>query len=232
MRPANTTKARLRFYRELAKKYPTQSDWRYWKYHDIWSPPNNSIGDKGQMFTESKDQIGDYLGDYDKLTRIDNTGWYTDHHCSEVVKCGVAKLRCPKGTLYIPVTYCTGWDGTVHYLGDAELVPKKGTECDHERAIKEAARSANHYAEKTAEEEREYQAKDRAEQDIYEAQCEIHTINQKCLALIKSIKAHGTFDGPVCVALQEKVQDYLAERRAAFNLIEKRTDDFWSAVGY
>ena len=229
---------RLNYYRKQAAACLTRNptwkaahNWRYWKHFYLFGTPNNQRDEKGAMFTDTVDQIGEYVGDYWKVNSlIDNTGWYSDNWQNETIKGGVCKLRTSKGVFYIPVVYYSDSDGTIHYLNDMEKVDKGAKEYEHETAAREAARSANYYAEKLAEEAREYNAKDKAEQDISEARATIHAINKKALSLLAEIKKHGAFSPAVCVALREKLADYLRERGAQFRTIEKRQSDFWSAV--
>lgn len=225
---------RLTIYRKKAQEcrddYKPGKDWRYWK-RNIWSTPSN-VTREGKLFSDSVDQVGEYLGDAHKLTRLNHTGWYVDDNYSGLMIGGVCRMRSPRGVLYIPVTYCDEWDGSTHYIGDAILVPKGSDEEDHDEAIRDAAARADGCAEREAEEAREGYAKDRAELDVQEARAEIHAINKKVIALIREIKSSGTFTPAVCGALREKLADYLAERRKQFEIIAAREKDYWSACSW
>lgn len=228
---------RLNYYRKQAAdfqaKQPAYTHYHNWRAHvrNLWSTANNTRGEKGEMFTDTVDQIGEYIGDYWEVNRgIDNTGWFSTNWQDETIKGGVCKLRTSKGVFYIPVVYYSDSDGTIHYLNDMEKVDKGAEESEHETAAGEAARSANYYSEKIAEEFREQYAIEKAEQDILEARETIHAINKKALSLLAEIKKHGAFSPAVCTALREKLADYLRERRAKFRTIEKRENDYWSAV--
>ena len=225
------TANRLNHYRNTGAKYSGKSsDWRYWVRNGLWAAPSNVRGEEGQMFSEYVDQVGDFIGEGHEITGGRVTGFYADSFQGEMVKFGVCKLRCPKGVLYIPVTWRTECDGSTHYLGDCELVPKGADEYAHECAKKEAAGSAEYYAEKEAEDCREDDAKYRAESDISEAKNRIHEINKKALALIAEIKKHGGFTNAICLALREKIGDYLEDRAAQFAIIAERENNFWSSV--
>ena len=227
MKNPRTTPQRLANYRAMAQEYPG-TDWRYWR-RSIVSTPSNVQRD-GLLFSDTVDQLGDYLGDAHTLIRLDHTGWYADSYQEDTIVGGVAKLRCPRGTLYIPVTHCTGWDGATHYLKDKVLVPKGAQEDEHFEAIRDCARWADQHAEREAEKAREYAAKDLAEQEIHEQKKEIHTINQDALPLIKEIKQQRIFPAPVCAAVREKLARLLDSRREAFRRIDALRDDFWIAV--
>ena len=237
-----TTLHRLQQYRHEAAtgKWVRPLTWRDTKQHhkSAWGAPaaNNARGKKGEIFTDSIDQYGDDLGTLDKLypRMFDHTGWYADNYQDALIVGHVCRMRCPRGTLYIPATMNTDCDGTVHYLGDAELVPKGATEEEHDSACREAARSADHYAQIEAEECRDYCAKDQAEQDIERAREEIHAINQTTLSLIREIKQHGKKYTPaVCIALASTIKAGLRDRAEQFKIIKAREEDYWTAApGY
>lgn len=221
------TASRLAYYKQQAEKYPGKP-WQYWK-RNIWETPSNARGDKGQIFSDTVDQYGENIGDAHQVVNLRSTGWFADTYQHDVLRGAVCRMRCPRGTLYIPVTYCTGWDGTTHYLADAILVPKGAAEDEHEAAKKDAARLADGFAESEAEESREFYAKDRADEDIAQARADIHAVNKKALALVKEIKG-AEFTPDICLALRETLARYMEERRILFRLIERRQDNYWSAV--
>jgi len=234
----NTTKQRLQQYRDEAQnpRWVRPLTWRDTKQHhaSAWGAPspNNARGSKGQIYSDRVNQYGADLGTVDKLfpRMFDCYGWYADNYQNGLIIGHVCRMRCPRGTLYIPGTVNTDCDGTVHYLGDVERVAKGATEEEHESACREAARSADHYAEREAEESREDNAKWQAEQDIIEAREEIHRINTGTLALIREIKQQpGGYTPAVCGAVRDRIADYLRDRAAQFAIIAKREGDYWSA---
>lgn len=237
-----TAPYRLALYRREAEspKWVRPLTWRDTKRHhpSAWGAPraNNARGPKGQIYSETLDQYGVDLGAVDKLfpRLIDHNGWYADNYQGDLIVGHVCRTRCSRGTLYIPATRNTDCDGTVHYINDAELVPRGATEDDHDKACREAARSADHYAEKEAEDCREDNAKYMAEADIEEARAEIHGINKFVLALLGEIKSAGAdFTPAICTALRAEVQQYLRDRREQFKIIKAREEDYWTAApGY
>lgn len=204
--------------------------WRYWK-SSITSTPNNVRGDQGEIYSDSTDQYGTYLGDAHKLTRIRHNGWYADNFQDSLIIGGVAKMRTSRGTLYIPVTHCDGWGGTRHYIRDGEMAPRGSDEATHEQAVRDAAHTADGLAEREAEESRDYYAKDAAEQDILTARDRVHAINDEALSLIREIKANGKDYTPaVCKALRSELTGLLRQRRAEFKTIAAREADYRTAV--
>jgi hypothetical protein len=242
-----TTAQRLQQYRDEAEspKWIWPLTWRDTKQHhaSAWGAPraNNVRGPEGQIYSEQLDQYGADLGPAGKLfpRLIDHNGWYADNYQDALIVGHVCRMRCPRGTLYIPATRNTDCDGTVHYINDAELVPRGATEDDHDKACREAARSADHYAEKEAEDCREDNAKYMAEADIEAARAEIHRGNAEALALIREIKQQrrppfaDAFTPAICTALRNQVTNYLHARAKQFAIIREREADYWTAApGY
>lgn len=234
-----TAPYRLAQYRDeaLNPRWIRPLTWRDTRQHhpSPWGAPrpNNVRGPKGQIYSDSLDQYGADLGTLDKLypRMFDHTGWYADNYQDALIVGHVCRMRSPRGTLYIPATRNTDCDGTVHYFGDVERVPKGATEEEHDSACREAARSADHYAEKEAEECREDNAKWQAEEDIRQAREEIHSINQTTLSLIREIKQHGKKYTPaVCIALASTIRAGLRDRAEQFKIIKAREEDYWSAA--
>lgn len=227
------TRQRLAAYRAKAAKNDSApfNVWKYWT-RSVWSVPSNATGKNGQRFTDTLEQYGKNLGDAHDLHRhINHRGWYADNYQDALIRGAVCKMRSPKGTLYIPATYCTAWDGTIHFIKDAVLVAKGSDEYDHDQAIRQAATYADHYAQKEAEEAREFEAKDQAEQMIAGARAYIHRINELTLELIREIKANeNTYTPAVCQALKDSIKHRLNERRGAFEQISKLEGNFWEAV--
>lgn len=225
-----TTKQRLADYRAKAAKYNNinNNNWRYWRINP-WQTPSNNRGPKGQIYSKSLDQYGQVVSD-DKTNRDrDAVGWYADNFQCECVYGAVVKMHSSKGTWYIPATYCTGWDGTVHYVNDMELVYKDAEEYHHERALNEALRSARHYAEREAEEAREEDAKYQAERQIEEARETIIKARALAHEIITELRTI-TLPASLCGIAREKLTSLRAEAHESIETIRKLRDDYWQAV--
>jgi hypothetical protein len=146
--------------------------------------------------------------------------WYADDHHGAVIKSAVLQLPSRNGCpVYIPATYCSDWDGATCWPLDQHNTPE------------DAAHAAAGYAEREAEQSREFYARDRAEQDIAEAREEIHRINAQALALAREIKQQGrAFSPAICSALRGQLLEFVADRREQFRTIAERQADYWSAV--
>lgn len=237
-----TSKQRLEQYRREAAtgKWSRPLTWRDTRRHHLspWGAPRprGARGPRGQIYSDSLNPYGNDLGAAHSLfpRLIDHKGWYVDSWQDALIVGHVVKLRSPRGTLYIPATRNTDCDGTTHYLADAELVPKGASEDEHDDACREAARSADHYAEREAEEARDFEARGQAEAQIEEARAEIHRVNQQALALLAETKSArqtgGAVFGPaVCEALRARVRALLAARAQQFSIIDERRANYWSA---
>ena len=233
MKPT-TTRARLTEYRKraAANQYG-RNDWRQHKYGNTWADEwHSGIRADGLILTDNRDTLGDYLGDWLEFLRgrfWEASGFFTDDFCAETISGGVVRLRTARFTLYIPATYCTGWDGATLYYAMAERVERGATEGEHEAARAEAARTAYGRAEHEAEIAREDNARHRAAEDIETAREEIHETNKNARALLAEIRGRE-FSENVCAALRHRLHEYLADRRRLFKLIETRRENYWSAV--
>ena len=238
-----TTKQRLAAAKALTEKlagnYPQSSHYANWRNNverpfkrtpaaGRWAADYTGHKSGRPFYVDSLDATGwRQTGDAADILRAagawraaDNCNWYADNYQGEVIKSAVLQLPSRDGTpVYIPATYCSDWDG-------ATCWPLEW----HETA-EEAARSAAGYAEKEAEESREFYAKDAAEQQTAEQRELIHATNKEALALIREIKQAGAnFSPAICQALRSKLSDYLETREEAFKRIDELTRDYWSAV--
>ena len=235
MKLPTTTRARLAKYRKSAAESKWSNDWRKHKYCNTWTPAwHGWDGSRRKIYADARDTLGDYLGDWADLRPWlgrEATGFYSDSFCSDVIRGGVERIRGAKFTLYVPVTYCTGWDGVTYYMSAAERVERGENQEAHDNAIGEASGSAYYYAEREAEISRDDDAKQRAAEDIQDAREEIHDINRHARALLAEIRGKEFTDN-VCAALRHRLQEYLADRRRCFAKITERTENYWTAVPY
>ena len=230
----STTRARLRFYRERAAASKWSNDWRQHRRNPWRTDWHNRSEDGRKIYADSRDTLGDYLGDWESLRpwlAREATGFYADSWCFDVIKGGVERIRSAQGVFYVPLTYCTGWDGVTYYMAEAYNVPKGCNEASHEEAQQEAAAAAYHYAEREAEQARDDDAKQRAIDQIADARAEIHDTNKHARALLAEIRGRE-FTENVCAALRHRLQEYLAHRRACFKTIEGLRENYWNAVSY
>ena len=223
-----SAKARLTYYRNLASHY-NSSDWRKLRGRygsTIWS---NWSEDRTKIYTDNIDHIGHDLGPAHNLVSLRHTGWYTDGFQQDTLCGHVVRLRTPKGTMYIPATVHSEWDGVTLYIGDAILVDKGVQDEDaHEEAAREAARDADHYAEREAEECREDWTKQEAEHEVETKRQE----NTELAKAIREIKRRmedeeNCFDPYLRGVLQDKIDEHFAEINGNVRRMSKLRDEPW-----
>lgn len=224
---------------KMAENYPTSAHYCDWRNNvsrpfkkaapaGRWSDDKPANHSGRAYYVDSLDAMGwRETGDAADILRAaggwrsaEGCDWYADHYQSAVIKSAVLQLPARDGRArYIPATYCTDWDGATCYP------------LDWYDNAEEAARAAASYAEREAEESRDYYARDAAEQDIEAARAEIHRINAEAMALAREIKQQGrSFSPAICGALRDRLADYLTDRRQQFEIIAAREADYWSAV--
>lgn len=238
-----TTAQRLAAARRTAEKYkndrPEWVAYHEWRTHyrspfkraqysGRWAPDYTGRASDRPFYVDSLEAPGwRVVGDASEILRgagywraADRCDWYADNNCCAVLKSAVLQIPARDGVpQYIPAVYCSDWDGATAWP------------LDRYATAEDAARAAAGYAEREAEESREFYAKDAAEQQIEEQRAEIHANNRAALALIREIKAAGaSFSPAVCQALRDRLADYIEERRAAFARIAELEDDHWTAV--
>ena len=224
-----TAKQRLAHYRAQAQSYVARhpdhihyTQWQHWMTRTTKVPSTicRDTDNPKILYVESLQDLGwREVGEaQDVDTSIKHNGWYADNFQADTIKGAVLQLPARNGEeLYVPATFHSDYETATVYLAD--IGPDKN----------QAARDADWYAEKEAERNREFDAKDQAERKIEEAREEIHRINKDALTLIKEIKGKE-FTPAICAALKGTLRDYLSDRRQQFKMIVKLQDDFWSAV--
>ena len=207
-----------------------------WQRHRLqyWTRPNNVRGDKGQIYTDDRDQYGQDLGFSDVLAprRVNNRGWFADMWQDDVIRGSVTRIRGARFTLYVPVTGCTGWDGTVHYMRDAERVPRGSSEEEHAEAIRDAAARADRLAELEAEEARDVSIKDQAEQGIEAERESITAARAKLHALAVELRTAPALPPALCLAITEAIREARKQVRASVRRIRALKDNPFIVVPF
>lgn len=202
-----------------------------------------TYGDKGQIFADSFEVIGEKIGDCHEILspRMRNTGYYADSYCGEVIRGAVVKLRTSRGTYYIPATYCTAWEGVTLHMESAELVVTKGNkriarldDC-HEGARVRMAYLADSYAEREAERAREEDAKFQAEQKIESLKEDKQRAREAAHDLIADIREQrkrGEIGGNICALLTRELHQLRQDIKNANAFIKDLKGNYWLSVDY
>ena len=209
-------------------------EFRAWRAAQSWRATVKTraamLANCGKGFTISNDhkkiyfhEVADYgpvVWDSAKDAR-GTTGYYADNFQDAVIQWATVKIapankKHGRDALFAPVTYCTGWEGVTLHLDEAG-------EAD------DARRWGERIAEREANQAREEDAKFQAENQIDDARSAIHAGNKATLALLAELR-HAALPPAICGAVRERLQEYLAERKAQFATITKLERNYWDAV--
>lgn len=177
----------------------------------------------GDYYAYGTGAFGCYLGNVPDVMRAADsyrwhdyaTGYYTDGFCDGVLSGGVEKVRCPRGTLYVPVASHSDWDSATYYFSDAVLVPKGASESDHSEAMREAARAADSKAEREAESEREHNDAWQAGREWADAGDDMKAARGAFLAIRKDARANGPAAPTLCGAIRNELARLARQYREA-----------------
>lgn len=154
---------------------------------------------------------------------IDNTGWYVDSWGNESVSGEVYQLPARDGQA-IYVSAIEDHNGN----GGALIDFHSGTD-----DIRQAIYTADSMAKRYAEDEREYQAKDQAEQQIADIDVEVKTLREKFKGLAREIRANcDKLVGldRVRGLVREEYKRFRRETRELRKRQRELREDFWTAV--
>lgn len=191
--------------------------------------------DRKKRYTDSPDYYGSVvLKSTDRgLPNWCEGGWYADTFQYDVIEYGVARVRTPKGCLYVAVTWHTECDGATYHFDDSALVWKCRSESEHEQVIRDTLWQANRRANLEAEECRDHDAKFQAEQAIEYAREEIQNLRDSTRELIqerRSLKGKVDTAPAICENIRNTVSRNLSRIAKLREDIARWSDDYWSAV--
>ncbi len=196
-RHGRTPAARLAKYRKQAEASYYAGDWRKARGARIlsrdysisgWHQCNAPSQRYTHCFEQSADVIGYTSPDMhrysDSLRSKPDYGYYADEF-GTLIAGAVVRLRCSRGTYYVPCTYdADNGEGVLH-LEDAELAPKGADNDVHQEAEQAAARRADQLAERQAQADREWRERDRIEQELAEAR-ETIAVTRETIAVTRA----------------------------------------------
>lgn len=240
---------RLRHYRQLdahhKEHYPHQANesatWRHYRYvKPEWLktqfPPTQVTRPDDADYWCCEQFPFKVLGYADELNRhLKHQGWFTDNHCGETYRGVVLVARLHGKFGFIPAVTHSDWDGKLLWIGDFEPLEDQknwGNEgFRYSSACRRVASLADDYAEHLAEEAREADAKDQAEQEMVRLAEERSELRQEALALIKEIKAaKRQFTPAICMVLVEKLKAIQRSIQRKRERSAALADDYWLTV--
>jgi hypothetical protein len=164
------------------------------------------------------------VGFADEIDRsIGHNGWYSDNFHDETLRGVVYRLPTHNGRAVFAYGYADPWnDGAAFLCFDNDAEDEK-----------HAARFADQLAERCAEDQREHEARDSAQNEIEELTARLVEIRRQVLTLIRETRAVcASLNGAPTVkaAIQEGLRHLLGERSEAFERREKLQENYWEAV--
>ena len=187
----------------------------------VFNPANK----KGERWIENVSQALRFTGKAHELIRLDHTGWYNDS-CYDSLSLGVVyQLPSRKGVNQ----YVAGVLDP--YNDDCAILDFRNREDSKE----EAARRADSMAESYAKECREFDAKDRAEQETEELKTEISEIRKSIISVCQEARAIRDSEickkaGNILEFAKLKAKELLRDKRKKEKRIESLQENFWLAV--
>lgn len=181
-----------------------------------FDPPGAAYGERHCRWTEHAASGLRLVGFADEIDKsIRHTGWYTDEYGDrETVRGVVYRLPARNGVSRYAYGYADPWNSGAAFLS---FDP-----CDDEQ---DAARWADHMAERMAEEEREYQANFSAGQRAAEAQNTIASCREHTRAIVREMKAARrqglAGSSAICARLRTDIEQLREESAEAYNAILK-----------
>ncbi len=150
---------------------------KYIEYNREWSPERS--GDK-YRWVENVGKGLRFVDRADKIVRIDHTGWYVDNWQDETVHGEVWQLPARNGEpQYVP-SVNDPWNNDSSSIDFYSVTSNK----------EDCARTADQMAKNWAEREREYQAKQDAENRLEEIAAEIKETYQNFRRITREIRAN------------------------------------------
>lgn len=197
-----------------------------------WTPANTVRGPDGRVFTDSRGQYGQDLGFSDDLAprHVNHRGWFADNWQSDVIRGSVCRIRGARFTLYVPVIGCSGWDGTIHHMADAERAPRGPSEEEHAEAIRNAAVRADRLAELEAEEARDHATKDQAEQAIESERETIAAERARVHTLAAELRNTPALPPAIYDTITQSIREAREQVRASVKRIRLLTDGPWQVT--
>ena len=162
------------------------------------------------------------------------TGYYADNFQHELIKPYIVKIKTSRGAFICPAIAYSDSDTATIYFSRGQFAPNDPQNIEHDAALYDAARIADHIAERDAEAGREDDAKYQAEQirdDLAEQITEARKMARALIVAIKAQRRAGIdLAGAICDALTDKLKEYRREIISARERREALKDDFWLSV--
>jgi len=197
-------------------RYSTRTHPRH--YGGTWQTGDEARGDDRAYYCDNLPSGLRDIGDSHEIIRLNHTGWFADHFYDSVIRGRVLQLPSRNGEpVYIPATYCTGWDGVTLYP------------LDQYDDKDDCARAADSYAENESDRSREFYAKDAAEQDILSCKEDMKDNIERFHIIAKAARP-ANLGAVLCPLVLEKLSALRESNHANARRIQELKDNYWLAV--
>jgi hypothetical protein len=164
---------------------------------------------------------------------FDYTGYYADSFECEMVMPYIVRIKTSRGLFIAPAIAYNDSDMATIYLSDGQFCPADQNSREYDYAVYQAARWADCYAEKLADEGREYDAKFQADEQSEGLKYDNKAALKAARALIQGIRDQrdiGQIVAPICDALMAEIKSIRRTIHANNERIAALKNDFWLAV--
>jgi hypothetical protein len=197
--------------------------------------------DRKQFYTSNPENSGfRKVGSMETLrpNYRENSGWYCDSYQYETATGLVYQLPSRAGCMILVPCIHLSESGEYIFAMDESVTTERVTdEYDLEEIAKDVVMTAHRNAERYAEDAREYDAKDRAEQQIETAREEIasaRTMRRKIVAELRYLRhllpASGEGFATVCESIVMRIDDLKQLSAKAYKRIAELESNYWSAI--
>lgn len=224
-----TAANRLAAYRAKAEQYRAKQPrdanghygtWRAWVSKPIGQQSCKRFGtyDNGAgMWLDSHNEAPGFrtMKKAHELLNLRHTGWFTDHYGCEIAIGTVSVLRLGKWAYAVPGYTHSDMDADTLRFDDAQRIPAKEAWDENgyktealEDVMRDVAHTADHLAQKYAEDCKEGETEALAESRIEQFRDDIATAREAIKELIQEIRQHGkAFSPAICNTLRKKLRD-------------------------
>jgi hypothetical protein len=213
---------------DYALKWQVKYGRKGWIQYDA---PNHYNG--GNLAVSNLDSFDAVLIQDISRRAFDYTGYYADNFQFDLIKPYIVKIKTSRGLLIAPAIAYDNCDVATIYLSDGRYCSADENSQDYYDITIQAARWADHYAEKLAEDGREYCAKDQAEQEAEQLRDDNKNALKEVKTLIQGIRDQrdiGQIVAPICNALMAEIKSLRQSIHANNERIAALKNDYWIAV--
>jgi hypothetical protein len=188
---------------------------------------------EGQLCLESLDSFDSVSIEDIGRRAFHYSGYYADSFGCELVSAYIVRIKTKKGFFIAPAIAYSDSDMAKIYLSDGQFCSKDENSQDYYDTAYQAARWADCYAEKLADDGRECDAKFQADEQSEGLRDDNKAALKAARALIQAIRdqrAIGQIVTPICDALMAEIRSLRRSIRANNERINALKNNYWLSV--